>query len=1077
MKAILKKFLLPFGMTFALLFASCGDIDEESTVVQEKGSTLELAQIRVAVDGGTDRSVIPVVSEDDYKNYNWKLYKKAATNDANYDETPIGQWDYDADGNSYTNMTSDTIGVVDGTYIFKLVAQSHWNTATNDNTTYSSVYVGETEAITISTTSATTITFKMKLASASTEITEDVEPGKVSISLSYTSGSVQDIVAELYKYDDNTGEFVNAVAYTLTSENGVYSASSVTPGNYVAVFTFYDALKSSEYKNVLGVWEEYVDVLAGLTSKGEVKISTVEDIYTISYVPLPPMKSGKTYRRSFTTNTKVTLPASYEMDETNDAFCGWYTNDSYEGTPLTTFDPTTPSGKAYRKNIKLYGKFIDAKEIPQIATVTAEFTLPETGAKTPHVGNIVKATATDSSGAEISGTLSYQWYAVDYADVEISDDAKIVGATSKTYKVTGSEVDKYLRVAVTQAYTVTTYPENVTDNDPRLYYIATTYTTPIKSNTTERIEPSTLNLASVTAQYGGKVIYGNKPDKDKLVLSLTSGGTLTDEYGNPVRNYEGDFANYEPLTATASLDVTIKADGYTITNAVKTVTVPVQYAEPDSSKVALKLSTDSAMDEVWAGQIMFDLPATDVEDGVYTGKWEYAAVSSLDAEPSDDAWNPVTTAAFPERKNGTVSTPAAIWVRVKSTGDSESRNLVYASEAVMVEVREENIAGATTTDKSISLLSGPEINALFTANFKTATSFKYSSVAPASGTSTVTISQSGDAYTEVKAWVASRVLYVYAEGYTGTVTTETVNGESVEKDGRIKLNADASGLFSGMTKLKTIDLSAFDTSDVTNMSGMFQDCAALTSITFGDRFTTSAVTDMSHMFDGVALTTLDLSKFTMSKVTDMTALFANSGFTSLDLSGISLATDDVTEIKMASLFSGCADLETITFGTGFNTSLVKDMSSMFAGCASLETLDLSKATFKTEKVTTMASMFNGCELLETLKLGSAFKTDIVTDMSYMFAGMASLADIDVSGFAVTNVKTFNYMFSGCSELTKIYAASGADWNSTSPSGATGVGMFASCSSLVGSSMSYSSTKTSIAYAKVDGGYFTAKTGN
>ena len=110
MKAILKKFLMPFGMTFALLFASCGDIDEESTVVQEKGSTLELAQIRVAVDGGTDRSVIPVVSEDDYKNYNWKLYKKAATNDADYGETPIVQWDYDADGNSYTNMTSDTIG-------------------------------------------------------------------------------------------------------------------------------------------------------------------------------------------------------------------------------------------------------------------------------------------------------------------------------------------------------------------------------------------------------------------------------------------------------------------------------------------------------------------------------------------------------------------------------------------------------------------------------------------------------------------------------------------------------------------------------------------------------------------------------------------------------------------------------------------------------------------------------------------------------------------------------------------------------------------------------------------------------
>ena len=72
---------------------------------------------------------------------------------------------------------------------------------------------------------------------------------------------------------------------------------------------------------------------------------------------------------------------------------------------------------------------------------------------------------------------------------------------------------------------------------------------------------------------------------------------------------------------------------------------------------------------------------------------------------------------------------------------------------------------------------------------------------------------------------------------------------------------------------------------------------------------TSNVTDMSCMFDGCrGLTLLDLSGWNTSNVTDMSYMFNScSGLTSLDLSGWN--TSKVT--RMNSMFSGCSKLKTI----------------------------------------------------------------------------------------------------------------------------------------------------------------------
>ena len=58
-----------------------------------------------------------------------------------------------------------------------------------------------------------------------------------------------------------------------------------------------------------------------------------------------------------------------------------------------------------------------------------------------------------------------------------------------------------------------------------------------------------------------------------------------------------------------------------------------------------------------------------------------------------------------------------------------------------------------------------------------------------------------------------------------------------------------SDMFDSCSKLTSLDLSNFNTSNVTNMYGMFHNCTSLVSLDLSN-FDTSKVTNMVHMFDG-----------------------------------------------------------------------------------------------------------------------------------------------------------------------------------------------------------------------------------
>jgi surface protein len=85
---------------------------------------------------------------------------------------------------------------------------------------------------------------------------------------------------------------------------------------------------------------------------------------------------------------------------------------------------------------------------------------------------------------------------------------------------------------------------------------------------------------------------------------------------------------------------------------------------------------------------------------------------------------------------------------------------------------------------------------------------------------------------------------------------------------------DMTGLFSGCTKLASVDLTGFNTSNVTIMYGMFQQCSSLTTLNVTG-FNTAKVEDMRYMFSECSgLKSLDLSSFNVSNVTYMDELFA-----------------------------------------------------------------------------------------------------------------------------------------------------------------------------------------------------------
>ena len=171
----------------------------------------------------------------------------------------------------------------------------------------------------------------------------------------------------------------------------------------------------------------------------------------------------------------------------------------------------------------------------------------------------------------------------------------------------------------------------------------------------------------------------------------------------------------------------------------------------------------------------------------------------------------------------------------------------------------------------------------------------------------------------------------------------------------------------GTTVKKVVFDASFASARPTNCYGWFKDFTNLTTIEGFEYLNTENVTNMTGVFNGCsALTSLDLTNFNTAKVTDMKLLFANcSALESLDLSMFN--TENVT--SMPSMFNGATNLKTLNV-SNFNTEKVNNMGHMFANCPNLTSLDLS--SFNTKGVEYVDNIFKNCSNLTTIYASENF---------------------------------------------------------------------------------------------------------
>ena len=224
---------------------------------------------------------------------------------------------------------------------------------------------------------------------------------------------------------------------------------------------------------------------------------------------------------------------------------------------------------------------------------------------------------------------------------------------------------------------------------------------------------------------------------------------------------------------------------------------------------------------------------------------------------------------------------------------------------------------------------------------------------------------------------------------------------------------DCSYMFRNCNNIISIDLSSFDSSDVSNMYYMFGKCHYLKDINL-ENLNTKNVKDMSYMFNkcrNLQKINFPLS-FNTQEVTKMNSMFHNCEQLSDINFGSSFTTNKVTHMQI--MFGKCSQLKNLDL-RNFNTEKVKDMNFMFDQCINLEEIKIDPKKFITSQVDQMGHMFNKCEKLKTIDL-SSFTGGKITMSSYMFANCKEMKDINLSHFNVNEETKMNNMFNDCSKL-------------------------------------------------------------
>ena len=160
---------------------------------------------------------------------------------------------------------------------------------------------------------------------------------------------------------------------------------------------------------------------------------------------------------------------------------------------------------------------------------------------------------------------------------------------------------------------------------------------------------------------------------------------------------------------------------------------------------------------------------------------------------------------------------------------------------------------------------------------------------------------------------------------------------------------DCSYMFYNCRNIISIDLSSFDSRNVTNMSNMFSECYNLKNVdlSFLD---TKNVKNISYLFNNcINLTNVKIDNFNTNNVVDMSFMFHNCE----KLKEIDLSSFNVLNVSdMSYMFSYCKKLKKIIISKSqsknvsdtnyivLNSQNIKNINNMFSFCFELDNIDI-----------------------------------------------------------------------------------------------------------------------------------------
>ena len=359
-------------------------------------------------------------------------------------------------------------------------------------------------------------------------------------------------------------------------------------------------------------------------------------------------------------------------------------------------------------------------------------------------------------------------------------------------------------------------------------------------------QPNTITTGAITMEY----------EESTNTISMTGALPTTDATGK-VRLTKGEYFDFtikSSIQGNANINWEIAAEDITPSSAKK-------MAGKNIKLYLTKLDSNGAETQVMAPKVYNASTSANTKTGRPSGVMSLATGTMSTSDTTNYRLRMYVDENYnPQGDGGGLSFSVKInaYGKVKET-PTGSKMKAYATQADYYNQTLPETDFHTTDYRS-------KITSIIT---------KKDNIVPAPATESWDISEAQD---------GSVMAYVEDDGSGNSTYKLTIGGK-----GGIIANESMISYFSEFNKMTSIDLSALDTSEATNMGGMFEKCEQLTSLDVS-KFDTSNVTDMSDMFAYCrSLTSLDVSNFDTSQVTNMYEMFSGcSSLTSLDLSNFNV---------------------------------------------------------------------------------------------------------------------------------------------------------------------------------------------